>query len=441
MKISDRLTLSLRNLLRRKSRTILTILSVLIGTVSIIMLLTLALSMNKQQKDMIESFGGIENVEVTSGVGSKINSSSFSKLKKIDHVKYVIPHKDFFLDIKLKNDKKATLQANSGIRLIPDDIFKKISPDMISEGRSLNTSDDLSMLIGSKVRVSKFEKMGEYYDEVPVDDLNLLSQNYMLTLGDSGDLPGQSKVLENNENTKPTSANIDMKLVGILNDKSFLDQNTIYINKKTYKSLDEEDKKLEYQSLNQENGENNKKDTYSSITLVCDKYENVKSVEDEVKTMGYETSSFIQMIEEINKASQNILLILGGIGSIAFFVSAIGIINTMLMSIYERQKEIGVMKVIGASIADIKSMFLIEAGFIGFFGGILGLVTSLLITLVINHFIAGMGEGSGENFRLIIPIWLAILGVSFSSLVGILAGYLPAIKATKLSAIETLRSN
>ena len=62
-----------------------------------------------------------------------------------------------------------------------------------------------------------------------------------------------------------------------------------------------------------------------------------------------------------------VTLILGGIGSVAFIVSAIGIINTMLMSIYERQKEIGVMKVIGASIADIRSMFLIESGFIGFF--------------------------------------------------------------------------
>lgn len=136
------------------------------------------------------------------------------------------------------------------------------------------------------------------------------------------------------------------------------------------------------------------------------------------------------------------MLILGGIGSIAFIVSAIGIINTMLMSIYERQKEIGVMKVIGASVSDIQAMFLIESGFIGFFGGILGLLISLLVSKVINGAFSGMNDSivQGGNI-IVIPLWLALLGVGFSALVGVLAGYLPARRATKLSAIDALRAN
>lgn len=140
------------------------------------------------------------------------------------------------------------------------------------------------------------------------------------------------------------------------------------------------------------------------------------------------------------------MLILGGIGSIAFIVSAIGIINTMLMSIYERQKEIGVMKVIGASVSDIQAMFLIESGFIGFFGGILGLLISLLVSKVINGAFSGMNDPivqdvvQGGNI-IVIPLWLALLGVGFSALVGVLAGYLPARRATKLSAIDALRAN
>ena len=136
-----------------------------------------------------------------------------------------------------------------------------------------------------------------------------------------------------------------------------------------------------------------------------------------------------------------VTLILGGIGSVAFIVSAIGIINTMLMSIYERQKEIGVMKVIGASINDIRSMFLIESGFIGFFGGIIGLLISLGVGKIINNLLAGGGMfGTGGDIIAISP-GLAIVGVGFSSLVGVLAGYIPARRATKLSAIEALRSN
>ena len=134
-------------------------------------------------------------------------------------------------------------------------------------------------------------------------------------------------------------------------------------------------------------------------------------------------------------------LILGGIGSVAFIVSAIGIINTMLMSIYEREKEIGVMKVIGASIKDVRSLFLIESGFIGFFGGVIGLLISLGVGKIINVFMAGGGMfGTGDTIIAISPI-LAIVGVGFSSLVGVMAGYIPARRATKLSAIEALRSN
>ena len=146
--------------------------------------------------------------------------------------------------------------------------------------------------------------------------------------------------------------------------------------------------------------------------------------------------------KEIESQTRTIMLILGGIGSIAFIVSAIGIINTMLMSIYERQKEIGVMKVIGASVSDIQTMFLIESGFIGFFGGVLGLLISLLAGKLINNVFTGLNEGMvGVNKIIIIPTWLALVGVGFSALVGVLAGYLPARRATKLSAIDALRAN
>lgn len=112
------------------------------------------------------------------------------------------------------------------------------------------------------------------------------------------------------------------------------------------------------------------------------------------------------------------------------------------MSIYERQKEIGVMKVIGASVSDVQTMFLIESGFIGFFGGILGLIISLVAAYFLNKVLSG-GESifSAEGGpAVIIPFWLGLVGVLFSALVGVLAGYLPARRATKLSAIDALRA-
>ena len=100
------------------------------------------------------------------------------------------------------------------------------------------------------------------------------------------------------------------------------------------------------------------------------------------------------------------------------------------------------MKVIGASVSDIQTMFLIESGFIGFFGGVLGLLISLLAGKLINNVFTGLNEGMvGVDKIIIIPTWLALVGVGFSALVGVLAGYLPARRATKLSAIDALRAN
>ena len=188
--------------------------------------------------------------------------------------------------------------------------------------------------------------------------------------------------------------------------------------------------------------ETSDKITYENLEVIVDDVKNVEEAEKEIRLLGYQTNSMAQANEEIQNQTRTIMLILGGIGSIAFIVSAIGIINTMLMSIYERQKEIGVMKVIGASVSDIQTMFLIESGFIGFFGGILGLLISLLVSKVINGAFSGMNDSivQGGNI-IVIPLWLALLGVGFSALVGVLAGYLPARRATKLSAIDALRAN
>ena len=221
------------------------------------------------------------------------------------------------------------------------------------------------------------------------------------------------------------------------------------LHKSDYKELKEEDDKLAFPTLNQDFDEqgnpiksNDKEIKYDNLQVVVDKAENVKDVEQAIRKLGYQTNSMAEASKEIESQTRTIMLILGGIGSIAFIVSAIGIINTMLMSIYERQKEIGVMKVIGASVSDIQTMFLIESGFIGFFGGVLGLLISLLAGKLINNVFTGLNEGMvGVDKIIIIPTWLALVGVGFSALVGVLAGYLPARRATKLSAIDALRAN
>jgi ABC-type antimicrobial peptide transport system permease subunit len=101
------------------------------------------------------------------------------------------------------------------------------------------------------------------------------------------------------------------------------------------------------------------------------------------------------------------------------------------MSIFERTKEIGIFKVLGCSLKNIRSMFLVEAGLIGLGGGITGVVLSFLLSFGINKLI---GEVS------VIPLWLALVGMGFAVLVGMIAGISPASRAMKLSPLEAIRT-
>jgi len=181
----------------------------------------------------------------------------------------------------------------------------------------------------------------------------------------------------------------------------------------------------------------------------------VSDVEQSIKDLGYSTYSMQSMRDELNKQTRQIELMLGGLGAISLLVAAIGITNTMIMSISERTKEIGIMKALGCYVRDIRAMFLMEAGSIGLLGGILGLIFSFIISVIINLFSFGAFGGGGVTWELIkqaliggegvvrtsvIKPELVIFALVFSVLVGLVSGYQPANKAVKISALEAIRN-
>ena len=150
----------------------------------------------------------------------------------------------------------------------------------------------------------------------------------------------------------------------------------------------------------------------------------------------------MEWLEQAQEQTDMIQAVLGGIGAVSLFVAAIGIANTMMMSIYERTKEIGVLKVLGCALGDIRTMFLMEAGFIGFMGGTLGLGLSYGVSYLVNRFLGagllGMGMGTGDISR--IPLWLSGAAVVFAVIIGMLAGLFPALRAMKLSQLAAIRN-
>ncbi|HCP15061.1 MAG TPA: peptide ABC transporter permease, partial [Peptococcaceae bacterium] len=185
---------------------------------------------------------------------------------------------------------------------------------------------------------------------------------------------------------------------------------------------------------------------YDQIMIRCQDVAAARIVATDLRDQGYNIYAMADYMEGVEKQSLIIQAVLGGIGAITLLVASIGIANTMVMSIYERTREIGVMKVIGASVYDVRMMFLMEAGLIGVTGGVLGLGCSYGLSTIINHFSGGLlgggmaGPGETAMEISVIPPWLALFALIFAFMIGIVAGWYPARRAAKLSPITAIRN-
>ena len=171
--------------------------------------------------------------------------------------------------------------------------------------------------------------------------------------------------------------------------------------------------------------------------------DSVAEVLQAVKDMGFQAYSPTEWITQMQEEQARQQSQLIAIGLISLLVSAIGIANTMLASILERSREIGVMKVLGLGISKINLMFLVEAAMIGLLGGLIGLGISYVFGAIANFGggeISFLGMYFQNGVQLSIPWWLALGAVAIAVGVGIVSGIYPARKATKMSPLEAIRS-
>ena len=180
---------------------------------------------------------------------------------------------------------------------------------------------------------------------------------------------------------------------------------------------------------------------YGSAVVRVTAAQFVPDVQERIKRMGFNAYSVGDSIQGIKRAFILLDIILSLIGSIALAVSSLGIMNTMVMSILERTREIGIMKAIGGSDRDIRRIFLIEASAIGFLGGVAGVLLGWAVGRAINFganiYVEQQGGAAGNLFSL--PFWLIGGAIGFSIAVSLLAGSYPAARAARLDPIQALR--
>ncbi len=181
--------------------------------------------------------------------------------------------------------------------------------------------------------------------------------------------------------------------------------------------------------------------TYMTLTVRVKDPAKVAQVQDAIKQMGFRTFSVLDATKSLRRFFTVLDLFLGIFGSLALAVATLAIINTLVMAVLERRREIGVMKAIGASDGDVKRLFFAEAGAMGFFGGVLGIALGFAIGKAIN-----IGTGIYlHNHQLpseavwIMPPWLIGAASAFSIVVSLLAGLYPASRAARLDPVQTLK--
>lgn len=181
---------------------------------------------------------------------------------------------------------------------------------------------------------------------------------------------------------------------------------------------------------------------YFSATVKVSSSSMTEEVADTIEAMGFVTTTTQDLISAVNDMLKVVQVSLSSFGIIALVVATLGIANTMVMAIYERTREIGIMKAIGASKATIRWMFLVESSLIGFLGGISGVAIGVALTplgnALIGNYLSDAGISSGGRL-FVLPVWLVFATIGVAILIATIAGLYPAQKASKLDPIKAIK--
>lgn len=451
----DLVRLSFKNFLRRKLRTILTILGVVIGTAAIVVMLSLGLGMTESFKQQISTMGSLNMITVDKYNYNEVTSSGQVKEVKLDDktVKQfnTIKGVDAVTPILRTSLKFGSGKYVCYVNIIGIDpsVMEKFEFKLDS-GRLLTKDDTNSVVFGKNISQqfynprntrAMFFMMGGKGGQEQKGPVDLLNDKLVMTTDMSYGEKRQGGAPQD-DNTKPAKVYKALG-VGLLAESNDEKSWSAYMNIEYLKKLMMEDVKRQ----SGKSVYNDPRNGYERILVKVKDFNDVQKVQAEIKALGFGSSSLMDILESMQKQSRTLQLILGGIGAISLLVAALGIANTMIMSIYERTREIGIMKVLGCLLGDIRRMFLMEAGFIGFMGGIAGLLLSEGLSLLLNTVSGGtlgsvgIGYGGGPGTKIsVIPIWLALASVGFATLVGLISGFYPANRAMKLSALEAIKT-
>ena len=382
--------MSWENIVNNKLRSFLTMLGIVIGVASIIALITIVEGATETMNKQMSGLGANRIIVRANGTMLKrgFDDSDIKKLKTLHNIEGVSPTISSFS--KAVSDGKTTDVISIEGK---NEVYFKNDESLLKNGRHINILDIESSNFVAVIGKDIVEKL--YYGENPLGKTIFINGSTYTIIGTLTDSGAFSFSSNNNKIIIPyTTA---MRKMGV-------------------RSVESMDVFLQEPTLADS--------SVTEIKHILNESFNYKENSFSVFNMG-------DMVETFQTMMSMMSLMLAGIAAISLVVGGIGIMNMMLVSITERTTEIGLRKALGATPGRIQMQFIIEAIFLAFIGGMIGLALGLVIAWAAASMI-------GIDF--IITAGTVTLAVGFSAAVGIIFGYMPARKASKLNPIDALRS-
>jgi putative ABC transport system permease protein len=430
MKTRDLIGLVLQNLNRLRFRAAFSAVGVIIGTTAVVVLVALGIGLyQSSMESMSSSFGSMNEITVIPGavVSALGGASAFSGSdEKIDP--------DFLEEMRRRPDVAAVTPRvsvqSSSLMLRQLNLFVtpmgvdpaavrglgwKVQAGTLSLGRGL-------ALLGAKTLDSFVDPRKR--ESVPFEAKDLVGQSLTLTVSRTDD-----------EGRRRTHS-IRLRIAGILEERGGQDDYMLFL------PLADAEALAQWASGRTIN---RAREGYEQASIVPRTPADTINIEGELLGRGFYAMSAKTMMQAVNVLFLMIQAVLGGVGAIALLVAGVGIANTLTMAIYERTREIGLMKAVGASNRAVMFIFLGEAGAIGFLGGIGGALIGILLSgaanLAYGVYLQSQGAaaaGTGTSITAV-PLWLPLAAVLFATLIGVLSGLYPAQHAARLEPVVALK--
>lgn len=451
MKLYDSLDLAGRNLRESVLRNSLTTLGISVGVASLVAMLSLGIGLQQLASRRLQRSGLFDTVVVTSrrdlrgfdreqeqngpapAESPDLNDAARLTIARLPGVVEAYPDLRFITELRFDDKPHLTMIAGLPFSSKDSDSFEGM------QGKFFSSEDAHEVILQKNFAAELLGKNSRLGDEIRVADVAgpVLGKQLVMRYAERQ----SSGAGEDSASYSVISRELQLTIVGVTD----LDPDSLrgagrarlFIPQRLIEGLHA----MQAYDMRDSTRATSSQAIYSTVVARISGAGKVDAVEQAIKKLGFNTFSILDATKSMRRFFAILDLFLGIFGSLALTVASIGIVNTLVMAILERRREIGIMKAVGASDADVRGLFFAEAGAMGLLGGIFGTALGWIIGRVINFGtnIYLKRQGFPPEHIWAVPLWLVAGALGFALVVSLLSGLYPAARAARLDPVQALR--